>query len=104
MATSAASTLAEGAKDASVDIAVSLLISDDGVGISDESLARSVEHGHIGLTSIRTKILASGGDFRMRAVSPGTEISICLPLRQAASATEIGHNTVTLVDASQLTH
>jgi two-component system, NarL family, sensor kinase len=57
-----------------------LRIADDGVGIPDGALARSVENGHIGMASIRTRILACGGSFDVRATSPGTEIEISVPL------------------------
>jgi two-component system NarL family sensor kinase len=57
-----------------------LRIADDGVGISDDALARSVQNGHIGMASIRTKVLASGGSFEIHRKSPGTEIEITLPL------------------------
>jgi two-component system, NarL family, sensor kinase len=57
-----------------------LRIADDGVGIPDGALARSVENGHIGMASIRTRILACGGSFDVRATSPGTEIEISVPV------------------------
>src|SRR6202007_3290889 len=53
-----------------------LRVADDGVGISHAALSRSQEEGHIGLASIRTKVLASGGHFDVRVNSPGTEITI----------------------------
>jgi two-component system, NarL family, sensor kinase len=80
-----------------------LRIADDGVGISPESLSRSVEDGHIGLASIRAKVLACGGHFDVRANFPGTEITISIPLRQPADGTEFGPNVITLAGASQLT-
>jgi two-component system, NarL family, sensor kinase len=78
-----------------------LRIADDGVGITEASYARSVEKGHIGLASIRAKVLACGGHMDVRATSPGTEITISIPLRQPAAATDIRHTT-TLMSASQL--
>ena len=57
-----------------------LRIADDGVGIAAERLAESVENGHIGMASTRAKVLASGGDFDVRATSPGTEVDISIPL------------------------
>jgi two-component system NarL family sensor kinase len=57
-----------------------LRIADDGVGIPVDALARSVENGHIGMASIRTRILACGGSFDVRATSPGTEIEISVPV------------------------
>jgi two-component system, NarL family, sensor kinase len=67
-----------------------LRVADDGVGISPASLSRSVESGHIGLASIRAKVLASGGHFDVRANFPGTEVTICIPLRQPAGGGELG--------------
>jgi two-component system, NarL family, sensor kinase len=78
-------------------------IADDGVGISSASLSRSVESGHIGLASIRAKVIASGGHFDVRANFPGTEVTISIPLRQPAGGAEFGPNVGTLGDASQLT-
>jgi len=65
-------------------------VADDGVGISPASLSRSVESGHIGLASIRAKVLASGGHFDVRANFPGTEVTISIPLRQPAGGAELG--------------
>lgn len=80
-----------------------LRITDDGVGISPASLTRSVEDGHIGLASIRAKVLASGGHFDVHSNFPGTEIKICIPLHHAKAETEFVPNTVPLAGASQLT-
>ena len=78
------------------DAGIALLrITDDGVGISQTAITRSVENGHIGLTSIRTKVLASGGQFDVRANSPGTEITISIPLRQSTTGAEFGPNVIT---------
>jgi two-component system NarL family sensor kinase len=63
-----------------------LRIADDGVGFSEENLATSVERGHIGLASIRAKALALGGQFDVRSTSPGTEITISIPLRPPTAA------------------
>lgn len=57
-----------------------LRIADDGVGIPDDALERSVQSGHIGMASTRARILACGGSFEIRRKSPGTEIEISLPL------------------------
>ena len=58
----------------------SLRIADDGVGIRPSAMADSVENGHIGMASIRTKVLAAGGSFDVRPMSPGTEVEISVPL------------------------
>ena len=58
-------------------------ISDDGVGISEATIARKAEEGHIGMASIRAKVLASGGQFYVRSTSPGTEVTMSIPLRPA---------------------
>jgi two-component system NarL family sensor kinase len=57
-----------------------LRIADDGIGIPDDALERSVQNGHIGMASTRARILACGGRFEVRKKSPGTEIEISLPL------------------------
>jgi two-component system, NarL family, sensor kinase len=57
-----------------------LRVADDGIGIPDDALERSVQNGHIGMASTRARILASGGRFDIRKKSPGTEIEISLPL------------------------
>ena len=62
-----------------------LQISDDGVGIAPERLARSVTDGHIGFDSIRTKVLASGGEFTV-AGPPGTTVSISVPAAAVSPA------------------
>lgn len=61
-----------------------LRIADDGIGISEEKLARSVEGGHIGMASTRTKVLAAEGRFDVRPTSPGTEVTVCIPLEPDA--------------------
>lgn len=78
-----------------------LRIADDGVGISDANLARSVQEGHIGLASTRAKVLACGGLFDVRPTSPGTRVTISIPLPQHTAAGEAPTNGVTLVGASQ---
>ncbi len=60
-----------------------LRIADDGVGISQSKLAGSLEGGHIGMSSTRTKVLAADGQFDVRATSPGTEVTVCIPLHPA---------------------
>ncbi|MDH6194924.1 two-component system NarL family sensor kinase [Mycobacterium frederiksbergense] len=57
-----------------------LRIVDDGVGISEARVAQSVEGGHIGVASIRTKVLACGGQFDVRATGAGTEAAVTVPL------------------------
>ena len=71
-----------------------LTVVDDGVGISPAALSQSLEGGHIGLASIRTKVLASGGNFSVRTNLPGTEVTIFIPLRQSAPGSEPGPNAV----------
>jgi two-component system, NarL family, sensor kinase len=61
-----------------------LRIADDGVGISEAKLAESVENGHIGMASTRTKVLAAAGQFDVRPTSPGTEVTVSIPLEVAA--------------------
>jgi two-component system, NarL family, sensor kinase len=62
-----------------------LRVADDGVGASADAIARKADEGHIGLSSIRTKALASGGLFQVRSASPGTEITVSIPLPAPAA-------------------
>jgi len=61
----------------------SLRVADDGVGISAATIARKADEGHIGMASMRARVLASGGQFDVRSTSPGTELAISIPLRTA---------------------
>lgn len=81
----------------------SLRVADDGVGISEAIMTQRAQEGHIGLASIRAKVLASGGQFDVRSTSPGTEITISIPLRAPASDAETGANGTILVVTSQPT-
>ncbi|MEE6138779.1 ATP-binding protein [Mycobacterium sp. 050128] len=65
----------------------SLRVADDGVGISEAAIARKADEGHIGMTSMRARVLASGGQLDVRSTSPGTELAISIPLRQARHLT-----------------
>lgn len=65
----------------------SLRVADDGVGISEAAMARKADEGHIGMTSMRARVLASGGQFDVRSTSPGTELAISIPLRTARHLT-----------------
>jgi len=78
-----------------------LRVSDDGVGISEAAMAQKAQEGHIGLSSIRAKALASEGQFDVRSTSPGTEITISVPLRALSADTETGADGSALVGASQ---
>jgi two-component system NarL family sensor kinase len=81
----------------------SLRVADDGVGISEAAMVQKAQEGHIGLASIRAKALASGGQFDVRATSPGTEITISIPLRAPASDAETGASGIILAGTSQPT-
>lgn len=59
-----------------------LRIADDGVGIPPDRLGLAVEAGHIGFASIRTKVLAAGGEFDVTG-APGTTISMAVPVPPA---------------------
>jgi two-component system NarL family sensor kinase len=63
-----------------------LRVADDGVGISEADMAQRAQEGHIGIASIRAKAQASGGQFDVRSTSPGTEITISVPLQEVDSA------------------
>ncbi|CDO89527.1 histidine kinase [Mycobacterium triplex] len=64
-----------------------LRVADDGVGISEAAIARKAEEGHIGMASMRARVLASGGQFDVRSTSPGTELAISVPLGTARHLT-----------------
>ena len=81
----------------------SLRVADDGVGISEATMVQKAQEGHIGLSSIRAKALASGGQFDVRSTSPGTEITISVPLRAPLADTETGAGGSALVGASHQT-
>ena len=70
------------------DGVASLRVADDGVGISESTMVRKAQEGHIGLASIRAKVLASGGRMDVRSTTPGTEITISIPLRAPVDGTE----------------
>jgi two-component system, NarL family, sensor kinase len=61
-----------------------LRVADDGVGISEATVVRKAAEGHIGLPSMRAKALACGGQFDLRCTSPGTEITISVPMTATA--------------------
>jgi two-component system NarL family sensor kinase len=65
----------------------SLRVADDGVGISAATMARKADEGHIGMASMRARILASGGHFEVRSTSPGTELAMSIPLGTARHLT-----------------
>jgi two-component system, NarL family, sensor kinase len=67
-----------------------LRIADDGIGISTEKVAKSLEGGHIGMASTRTKVLAAEGQFDVRATSPGTEVTVSIPLEPTDAASDHG--------------
>lgn len=58
-----------------------LEVEDDGVGISEQEAARRLAGGHIGLASHRARVEAAGGAFTIQPLSPGTRISVTVPLR-----------------------
>lgn len=61
---------------------VKLSISDDGVGISRECLARSLSSGHIGIASHRARIEGLGGVFTLRRnESGGTTAEAVVPVK-----------------------
>ncbi|BBY25684.1 sensor histidine kinase [Mycobacterium stomatepiae] len=69
------------------DGVASLRVADDGVGISAAAIARKADEGHIGMTSMRARVLACGGQFDVRSTSPGTELAISIPLGTARHLT-----------------
>ncbi|OBJ50111.1 sensor histidine kinase [Mycobacterium sp. 1423905.2] len=73
------------ATEASVSLLVSdhscvFEVSDNGIGITDETMARRLGEGHIGLASHRTRVEAAGGVFAFMDTSEGTRIRVEVPL------------------------
>lgn len=58
-----------------------LHVSDDGVGVSGDTMARRLGEGHIGLASHRTRVDAAGGSFLFGEAPTGTHVSVELPLK-----------------------
>ncbi|MDT5147424.1 MAG: two-component system, NarL family, sensor kinase, partial [Mycobacterium sp.] len=74
------------ARNASVTLGITdgtcvLDVSDDGVGFSDETVARRLGEGHIGLASHRTRVDAAGGVFLFLDAPVGTHVCVELPLK-----------------------
>lgn len=75
------------ARNASVRLGINdgscvLDVVDDGVGFTDEAMARRLGEGHIGLASHRARVEAAGGTFVFVDVPVGTHICVELPLKQ----------------------
>lgn len=63
-----------------------LMIRDDGKGMTDVDLSRKVEEGHIGLAAIRTKVSAADGNFEIDSNATGTAITVTVPVRHTPEA------------------
>lgn len=59
-----------------------LNVSDDGVGVNDETMAQQLGEGHIGLASHRARVDAAGGVFLFLQSPTGTHICVEVPLKQ----------------------
>ncbi len=75
------------AKHASVTLGITdercvLDVVDDGIGVSDETVARRLGEGHIGLASHRTRVDAAGGVFVFIDTQIGTHVCVELPLKR----------------------
>jgi two-component system, NarL family, sensor kinase len=57
-------------------------VTDDGIGVSNETMARRLGEGHIGLASHRTRVDAAGGVFVFLDAPVGTHVCVELPLKQ----------------------
>jgi two-component system NarL family sensor kinase len=56
-------------------------VADDGVGISDDTVARRLGEGHIGLASHQARVDAAGGVFVFLDKPAGTHVCVQLPLK-----------------------
>lgn len=73
------------ARRASITLAITdavcvLDVTDDGVGFGDETVARRLGEGHIGLASHRARVEAAGGAFVFLDTPVGTHVCVELPL------------------------
>ncbi|MGW4567267.1 sensor histidine kinase [Streptomyces sp. NPDC004561] len=65
---------------------VRLSITDDGTGISDDAMTKSLSSGHIGIASHRARIEGMGGIFTLRNnPTGGTTVQAVVPLEQPAT-------------------
>jgi two-component system NarL family sensor kinase len=76
-----------GARHASVSLGITdekciLDVVDDGLGITDETLARRLGEGHIGIASHRTRVDAAGGLLVFVDTQVGTHVCVELPLKR----------------------
>jgi two-component system NarL family sensor kinase len=74
------------ARHASVTLGITdercvLNVVDDGVGVTDETVARRLSEGHIGLASHRTRVDAVGGVFVFIDTQIGTHVCVEVPLK-----------------------
>lgn len=58
-----------------------LHVVDDGVGFNQETVARRLGEGHIGLASHRARVEAAGGELVFLDVPVGTHVCVEVPLR-----------------------
>lgn len=56
-------------------------VADDGVGVNDDTIARRLGEGHIGLASHRARVDAAGGTFLFLPTPAGTHVRVQLPVR-----------------------
>lgn len=63
------------------DHACQLDVADNGIGISNETVARRLGEGHIGLASHRARVDAAGGTFQFLDAPAGTHVHVLLPLQ-----------------------
>lgn len=58
-----------------------LNVSDDGVGVNGDTMARRLGEGHIGLASHRARVDAAGGAFVFLEAPTGTHVCVEVPLK-----------------------
>jgi signal transduction histidine kinase len=69
-----------------------LEVSDNGKGISPESLRRldgRANKAGVGITGMRERVRELGGDIEIRALTPGTSICVALPIAADAVSTDV---------------
>lgn len=64
----------------SADHGLRVVVGDDGIGMTTDVALEAARDGHLGLRSISRRVREAGGVVRIRALEPGTEIEVRIPM------------------------
>lgn len=62
------------------DLGLRVVVGDDGVGMTPDVMRDAARDGHLGLRSITRRVAEADGALRVRALEPGTEVEVQLPM------------------------